>query len=97
MAQPAKVFQMRSAADEFKKSIKDLKGEISTRQLEDRSLLIQKKGNFAYIWARGSENFLAGMNLLESEKFSNAAFGSHEDGGIFSATLIKKGDNADGK
>lgn len=92
--QTAKVLPMARVASEerpaFKDAIKDLEAGIVKRQLEDRSLLIQEKGSFAYIWARGSEKFLAGMHLLEEEGYKDVAFGSHEADGIFSATLIKR-------
>ena len=76
-------------APDFKRQIKDSIPEIRTRQLEDRALLIQEKGDFAYVLARSSEHFLAGMDLLRNEGYGNVAFGAHEAGGIFSATLIK--------
>ncbi|MCX6761246.1 MAG: hypothetical protein NTY33_00130 [Candidatus Moranbacteria bacterium] len=81
---------MREEAPDFKQQIKNLKSGIKTRQLEGRELTIQEKGSFAYIWARGSENFLAGMCLLESEGYKDVVFGAHEADGIFSATMIKK-------
>ena len=76
-------------APDFKQQIKDSISGIRTRQLDDRALLIQEKGDFAYVFAKNSEHFLAGMVLLRDEGYRNVAFGAHEAGGIFSATLIK--------
>ncbi|MFZ2226261.1 MAG: hypothetical protein WAV64_02395 [Candidatus Moraniibacteriota bacterium] len=74
----------------FKDRVKKLRADIRSRQLEDRTLLIQEKEGFAYLWASGSENFLSGMAILKGEGYEDVLFGSHEQGGIFSATLIKK-------
>lgn len=81
---------MTEEAPDFKQIIKNSIAGIKTRQLEDRALLIQEKGDFAYVWAKSSEYFLAGMDLLRKEGYTDVAFGAHAEGGIFSATLIKK-------
>ena len=92
--QVAKVMPMtriiNEEAPDFKQVIKKSIAGIKTRQLDDRALLIQEKEGFAYLWARGSENFLSGMSILKGEGYENVLFGSHEQGGIFSATLIKR-------